>query len=108
MPPAFQAHTSASRHIRGRRMTKSEPQSRTRSQQAAADVAALLRARTPLLWIATREEARAEGHLIQAAMAAGYVPRTWDCAAGVCDIAGKPVKLALASERGYEREVVDI
>lgn len=61
----------------------------TRSQMIAKDVSALLRARNPLLWIVTREEARAERYLIEAAIAAQYVPRTWDVAQGVADIAGK-------------------
>jgi ATPase family protein associated with various cellular activities (AAA)/AAA+ lid domain-containing protein len=60
----------------------------TNSQAAAADVAALLRARNPLLWVTTREEARAERYLIEAASAAGYVARTWDVAQGVADIGG--------------------
>lgn len=63
---------------------------KTKSQEFADDVVALLRARNPLLWVATREEARAEGYLVEAASAAGYVPRTWDVASGVADIAGKP------------------
>ena len=58
--------------------------------KAAADVAALLRARNPLLWITTREEARAEAGIVQAAEAASYEPRFWDCATGVSDFAGKP------------------
>jgi hypothetical protein len=49
----------------------------------AADVAALLRARNPLLWIVTREEARVEGYLFEAAAAAGFELKTWDVAAGV-------------------------
>lgn len=61
----------------------------TRSEVVAADVAALLRARNPLLWIVTREEARVEGYLFEAAAAANYVPRTWDVAQGVADMAGK-------------------
>jgi ATPase family associated with various cellular activities (AAA) len=61
----------------------------TKSQSIAADVAALVRARNPLLWITTREEARVERYLIEAAIAAGYVPRTWDVASGVADIAGR-------------------
>jgi SpoVK/Ycf46/Vps4 family AAA+-type ATPase len=65
---------------------------KTRSQAIAADVNALLRARNPLLWIVTREEARAEAHIMEAAAAAGYVPRTWDVAAGVCDMAGRAVR----------------
>jgi hypothetical protein len=52
----------------------------TRSQGIAADIAALLRARNPLLWIVTREEARAETYLVEAAASAGYIPRTWDVA----------------------------
>jgi hypothetical protein len=48
---------------------------KTKSQEVAADVAALLRARNPLLWIVTREEARVERYLIEAAGAAGYLPR---------------------------------
>ena len=64
---------------------------KTRGQVVAADVSALLRARNPLLWIVTREEARVERLLIEAAAAAGYVPRTWDVAQGVADLAGKPI-----------------
>src|ERR1700756_1448979 len=64
----------------------------TKSQAVAADVSALLRARNPLLWIVTREEARAEGYLMEAAAAAGYIPHTWDVGQGVADIAGKEEK----------------
>lgn len=60
----------------------------TRSQTAAADVAALLRARNPLLWIVTREEARTESHLFEAAASAGYVARCWDVAQGVTMLGG--------------------
>jgi AAA+ superfamily predicted ATPase len=63
----------------------------TRSQNIAADIAALLRARNPLLWVVTREEARVERYLIEAASAAGYVPRSWDVAQGVADLAGNPI-----------------
>jgi MoxR-like ATPase len=55
---------------------------KTRSQVIAADVAALLRARNPLLWVVTREEGRVEGYLFEAAASAGYIARTWDVAAG--------------------------
>ena len=41
----------------------------TKGQEVAADVAALLRARNPLIWIVTREEARVERLLIEAAAA---------------------------------------
>lgn len=89
----------------------------TKSQEMAADVAALLRARNPLLWISTREEARAERYLFEAAAAAGYVPRTWDVAAGVTGIDGKPQQVGGAdpgetlnairerAEKGGERGV---
>lgn len=61
-----------------------------RSQVMATDVAALLRARNPVLWIVTREEARAERYLIEAAGAAGYVARTWDVAQGILNPDGNP------------------
>ena len=64
-------------------------ETQTRGQVVAADVSALLRARNPLLWIVTREEARVEQLLIEAAAAAGYMPRTWDTAQGIMDISGK-------------------
>lgn len=56
---------------------------KTRGQEIAADIDALLRARNSLLWIVTREEARVERHLVEAAAAAGYVPRTWDVGQGI-------------------------
>ena len=69
--------------------TKSEP---TRSQKVAADIAALLRARNPLIWCVTREEARAERYIIEASAAASYVPRTWDVAQGAADLSGKTLE----------------
>ena len=60
----------------------------TKGSKAAADVAALLRARNPLIWITTREEGRVERLLMESAQAAAYEPRFWDCAAGVVDYAG--------------------
>ena len=62
----------------------------TKSQETAADISALLRARNALLWVVTREEARAERYLFEAAANAGYVARTWDVAQGVADMNGKP------------------
>lgn len=62
---------------------------KTKSQAVAEDISALLRARNPLLWIVTREEARVERYLIEAASSASYVPRTWDVAQGVADATGK-------------------
>ncbi len=66
---------------------------RTTSRDVAADVAALLRSRNPLIWICTREEARAEGYLFEAAISAGYNAHTWDVAAGVCNMAGQPERI---------------
>ena len=85
----------------------------TLSQTMAADISALLRARNPLLWIVTREEARVEGYLVEAAAAAGYVPLMWDVAQGVTDIAGKSCdfgdpdpgsQLRYIEGRGYGRQ----
>ena len=64
----------------------------SKGQTAAADVASLLRARNSLLWIVTREEARVEGFLVEAAAAAGYKTLFWDVAQGVTTINGDPVK----------------
>ncbi len=66
---------------------------KTKSQEQAVDIQALLRARNPLLWIVTREEARVEQYLVEAAVAAGYVPRTWDAAQGVAEMDGRPAQL---------------
>ena len=67
----------------------------TKGQEVAADVAALLRARNPLIWIVTREEARVERLLIEAAAAAAYAPQTWDVAQGICDMTGKQTVSAM-------------
>lgn len=63
----------------------------TKGQEAAADVAALLRARTPLLWIKSNEEARVEALLFEAAASANYLTYTWDVAQGARDLTGKEV-----------------
>jgi hypothetical protein len=63
----------------------------TKSQEVAADVAALLRARNPLIWVVTREEARVERYLIEAAAAAGYEPIFWDIAQGATTVKGGPL-----------------
>ena len=55
----------------------------TRGQRAAADVTSLLRARNSLIWIASREEARVEASLFEAAASAGYLTKTWDVAQGI-------------------------
>lgn len=55
------------------------------SQKAVTEIAALLRARNILIWVVSREEARVERHLIEAAKAAGFYPRSWDVAQGISD-----------------------
>jgi hypothetical protein len=64
----------------------------TKSQEIAADLTALLRARVPLLWIVSREEARVERYIAAAAQAAKYAIATWDVATGFADDTGKPMK----------------
>lgn len=59
-----------------------------KSKEAAGDIAALLRARNPLLWIVTKEEARVEGYIFEAAASASYLPRTWDVAQGFAKMDG--------------------
>lgn len=66
---------------------------KTKSQEVAADVTALLRARNPLIWIVTREEARVERYLVEAAIAARYVARTWDIGQGVRNTDGTDADL---------------
>jgi hypothetical protein len=72
-------------------MTTTEPRTLSAGSQAAADVSALLRARNPLIWIVSREEARVERQLLEAAQAAQYAPVFWDCSGGIVDYAGTPV-----------------
>jgi AAA+ superfamily predicted ATPase len=59
------------------------------TKSTASDIAALLRARNPLLWVVTPEEARVERHLIEAANAAKYDVRLWDVAQGFTLIDGE-------------------
>lgn len=68
----------------------------TKSQEIASDVSALLRARNPLIWVVTREEARVERYLFEAAASAGYVPRTWDIASGIGSADGSEIPSALS------------
>ena len=81
------------------------------------DVAALLRARNPLLWVVTREEGRVEGCLVEAAASASYIPYTWDAAQGARTITGEEARvgsndagdmfaaIAARAESGAERAV---
>jgi AAA+ superfamily predicted ATPase len=64
----------------------------SKGQIAAADVTSLLRSRNPLIWITTREEARVEGFLVEAAAKASYKSLFWDVAQGVTGIDGKVAK----------------
>jgi hypothetical protein len=64
-----------------------------KSEEVAADIAALLRARNSLIWVVSREEARVEGYLFEAAVSAKYVPHTWDVAVGVSDMSGKSERI---------------
>lgn len=61
---------------------------KTKSDEVAADIAALLRARNPLIWIRTGEEARVEGYVAEAAASAKFIPRFWDCGQGVTSLTG--------------------
>jgi AAA+ superfamily predicted ATPase len=61
----------------------------SKSQQTATDISSLLRARNPLILVITREEARVEGFLAEAAAAAGYKTLFWDIAQGVTSLDGK-------------------
>lgn len=61
----------------------------TKSQKVANDLSALMRARTPLIWVTTIEEARVEGYVAQAAAQAGYTPIFWDVAQGITKLDGK-------------------
>jgi AAA+ superfamily predicted ATPase len=62
----------------------------SKGQKTATDISSLLRARNPLIWVITREEARVEGFLTEAAAAAGYKSLFWDIAQGVTNLDGKP------------------
>lgn len=65
---------------------------KTKSDVVAANVQAKLRARNNLIYVVTREEARVEDYLFEAAGAANFVPYFWDAAAGVTNYDGKPAK----------------
>jgi hypothetical protein len=65
--------------------------SKMTAAEVSVDISALLRSRVSLLWVVSREEARVEGFLAEAAASAGYSSRQWDCAQGVTDLTGKVV-----------------
>lgn len=64
----------------------------TKGQELSSEVSALLRARNPILWVITKEEARVEKLLAEAAMNVDFIPRTWDVAQGALELNGEPVK----------------
>jgi hypothetical protein len=68
--------------------------SNTAGAKCAADITALLRARNPLIWLVTREEARAERIIIDAATAANYGQIWWDCANGLTKLDGSAIDSA--------------
>lgn len=80
---------------------------KTRGAVAAADVAALLRARNALLWVVTREEPRAERALAEAAASAGYDVRFWDCATGITDASGAVVNANVKDPASVLRQVAE-
>lgn len=65
----------------------------TVSQTEAANVNALIRARQKFIWIVTPEEARVEGYVFEAAIAAKYVPRCWDVGQGVTNVEGNEERI---------------
>lgn len=65
----------------------------TKSQNEAANLNALFRSRAKFIWIVSREEARIEQYVFEAAAAAKYIARCWDCVQGVTDINGKPERI---------------
>jgi hypothetical protein len=80
---------------------------KTKSLRLADDVLALLRARNPLLWVVTREEARVEGYLASAAATAGYTVRFWDVAQGFTDAAGAQVQgIGLANDPDRALDII--
>jgi SpoVK/Ycf46/Vps4 family AAA+-type ATPase len=66
-----------------------EVQVLSKGQKTGSDITSLLRARNPLIWVTTREEARVEGFLVEAAAAAGYKTVFWDVAQGLTLFDGK-------------------
>jgi hypothetical protein len=77
-----------------------ETPKKTRGQEIAADISALLRARNPLIWIVTREEARVEQLLVEAAASASYLPRTWDVGQGCAQMDGLPLSTIGGTDPG--------
>ena len=75
------------------------------ANRMAADIVALLRACNPLIWIVSREEARVEASVFEAAAAAGYTARTWDVGQGLADMAGRVLSASLADPGEVLKEI---
>lgn len=80
----------------------------TKSETVAKELAASLRARNPLIVIITKEEARVEPYIFEAAGAANYEFRTWDVAQGFADFNGKVTGTAEERDPGAALDVVRI
>lgn len=78
---------------------------KTKSQEMAAQIAAYIRSRCPLIVINTKEESRVERYLIEAASAAGYVTRFWDIAQGLCNASGQ-AEFSETQEPGAAMEMI--
>jgi AAA+ superfamily predicted ATPase len=85
-------------------MTETNQVKKSRGQDVADDVVGLLRSRHPLLWVITSEEKRVEKYLFEAAGAAGYISRTWDCGQGIADVSGKPPQPAIGGNNNPDAD----
>lgn len=74
------------------------PETKTRSERINADITALLRARYTLLWLISREELRVERALVEAAGAAKFQVRFWDCSSGLNTADGNPISVRPVSD----------
>lgn len=72
----------------------------TVAARTIADLAALLRARCPVIWITTGEDERAERIAAKAAEVASFIPFVWDFASGLSDLAGKALSPVSANGDG--------
>lgn len=64
---------------------------KSKASAANGDIAGLLRARNPLIWVQSVEWARVERALIDIAASANFEPRFVDVAAGITDATGRPL-----------------
>lgn len=80
---------------------------KTKTEQANEEITALLKARNPLLWVATPEEGRVERAIVEAAAAAKYETVVWDCWTGLSDSSGKPIDPELVDPADLLRRIRD-